>query len=86
MNAMQVVGLALGFVSAAFALAAAVFWYLSARNRLPPMVAYWDGTPDTDPFFVALQAGVKFNRLAAGFAAVSALSGGLATFSSLVHG
>jgi hypothetical protein len=76
---MRVAALILNFVSAGSAFVAAIFWYLSARNRLPPMSTYWDQTPDDDPFFVAIQAGVKLNRWAAGFAAASALCAGLAT-------
>jgi hypothetical protein len=80
---MQVAALILNFTSAGSAFAAAVFWYLSARNKLPPMGSYWDGVPDNDPFFVAIQAGVELNRWAAGFAAVSALCAGLAALASL---
>ena len=80
---MQIVAFVLNLVSAGSALAAAFFWYLSARNRLPPMTAYWDGVPNTDPFFVAMQAGVRLNRWAAGFAALSALTAGLATLAVL---
>jgi hypothetical protein len=82
-TAMQKAALVLNFVSAASALIAAIFWYLSARKKLPAMLAYWDRAPDTDPFFVAIQAGVRLNRWAAGFAALSAFSTGLATLASL---
>jgi hypothetical protein len=82
---MQVAALISNFVSAGSAFVAATFWYLSARNKLPPIVPYWDRTPDDDPFFIAIQTGVKLNRWAAGFAAASALCVGLATLASL-HG
>jgi hypothetical protein len=80
---MQTVALVLNLISAASALTAAAFWYLSAQNTLPSMTSYWDGVPDTDPFFIAMQAGIKLNRRAAECAALSALSAGLATFASL---
>ena len=45
----------LDILAAVFALIAAVFWFLSAYGKLPPMVAYWDRTPDNDPFYVAVR-------------------------------
>jgi hypothetical protein len=80
---MQVAALILSFVSVGSAFVASIFWYLSARNRLPPILPYWDRTPDDNPFFVTLQTGVKLNRWAAGFAAASALCTGLATVANL---
>ena len=79
---MRVVTFLLHMVSAGSASGAAWFWYLSAQSPLPPMVTYFDHAPDTDPFFAAMQAGVGLNRTAAAFAAVSALSAGLATFAA----
>jgi hypothetical protein len=42
---MQIAALFLNFVSAGSALIAAVFWYLSALNKLPPMLGYWNCVP-----------------------------------------
>jgi hypothetical protein len=30
---------------------AAIFWFLSAFGKLPPMVTYWGSTADADPFY-----------------------------------
>ena len=49
---------------------------------LPQTKTYRDAAPDTDPFFIAMQIGVKLNRKAEGFAAASAFSAGLATLAS----
>jgi len=54
------------------ALAAALFWLASAAGKLPPQVAYWDETPETDPYRQAIKFSVLMNRWAAGFSAVSA--------------
>lgn len=69
----------LNYISAATALIAAGFWFLSARNKLPSPMSYYGPTPASDPFFAAMQKGILFNRCAAGFAAVSALSSGLSS-------
>lgn len=61
-------------ISAGCAFVAAFYWYCSARTALPPLVAYFDAAPKTDPFYAALQQGTTFNRTAAAFAAASALS------------
>lgn len=82
---MQTASIMLNLGSALPAFAAAAFWFLSARNKLPPMVSYYDRAPDNDPFFVAVQAGVKLNRQAAYFAALSALCAGLGTLASSVQ-
>jgi hypothetical protein len=60
--------------AAMFAFIAAVFWFLSAAGKLPPIVGYWDSTPETDPFRLAVVASAKMNRWAAGFSGASALS------------
>ena len=70
---MVLIAVVMSVLSAVSAFAAAVFWYLSARNILPEMVGDWDGFPSNDPFFVALQRGVTLNKWAAGFAGVSAV-------------
>jgi hypothetical protein len=59
--------------AAVFAFSAAVFWFASAYGRLPPMVAYWDATPENDPFRMAVTFGVTMNRCAAGLSGASAL-------------
>jgi hypothetical protein len=58
---------------AATALVAAVFWFLSAYGKLPPMVTYWNLAPVDDPFFTAIKFSAKMNRWAAGFSGLSAL-------------
>lgn len=68
----------LNVVSALAALAAAVFWSMSA-SPLPPMKTYWGGAPAGDPFFAALQESAKLSGRAAVCAAVSAACFGTAT-------
>lgn len=70
----------LNYVSAATALVAAVFWLLSSWNKLPPPVAYFGPLPSSDPFFAAIQKGILLNRIAAFFAAISALANGSSNF------
>ena len=41
--------------AAVLAIAAAIFWFLSAYGKLPPMVAYWDQAPAGDPFYSAIK-------------------------------
>jgi hypothetical protein len=31
---------------------AAIFWFLSASGKLPPMVTYWGSTADADPILL----------------------------------
>jgi len=69
--------------SAVFALAAAVFWFFSAYGRLPPMVPYWDETPPSDPFYLAVKFSAKMNRWAAGFSGLSALAMAASIFSKM---
>jgi hypothetical protein len=59
--------------AAVLAGAAAVFWFLSAYGKLPPMVSYWDRAPDTDPLYVALKFSALMNSWAAGLSGASAL-------------
>jgi hypothetical protein len=51
--------------AAAFALFAAIFWFLSAYGKMPPMLNYWDFTPDTDPFYQAVRFSAEMNTSAA---------------------
>ena len=63
----------INLASALAAGAAAVFWLRSALHRLPPMDSSFGGPPPNDPFFAALQAGVRLNRNAAACACAAAL-------------
>jgi hypothetical protein len=63
----------LDVAAALFAFLAAIFWFLSAYGKLPPMVAYWDATPENDPFRMAVTFSAKMNQWAAGFSGASAL-------------
>lgn len=58
--------------TALFAFAAAAFWFFSAFENLPPMLSYWGGTPQTDPFYVAMQISVRMNMWAAVLSGLSA--------------
>ncbi len=60
-------------IAAISALLAALFWFLSAYGKLPPMVAYWDAAPDSDPFYKAIKFSARMNAWAAGLSGVSAL-------------
>jgi hypothetical protein len=60
--------------TAVFALIAAGFWFASAKNRVPPLVMYWDRAPDDDPFVKAFNFATRMNRSAALFSGLSALS------------
>ncbi len=59
--------------AALFAIAAAVFWFLSAYGKLPPMVTYWDQTPPSDPLYVALKFSALMNTFAATLSGLSGL-------------
>ncbi|HZP69245.1 MAG TPA: hypothetical protein VFB29_04815 [Pseudolabrys sp.] len=63
--------------AATTAFAAAVFWFISARGKLPAMVAYYDFTPPNDPFYMAVKFSAKMNRFAAFFSGLSALCMGI---------
>jgi hypothetical protein len=52
-------------IGAVFALAAAIFWFLSAYGKLPPIVTYWGGAPESDPFYQALKFSARMNTIAA---------------------
>ena len=58
--------------AAIFAFIAAVFWFLSAAGKLPPMVTYWGGTPDSDPFYQAVKFSAYMNMIAATASGISA--------------
>jgi len=58
---------------AAFALIAAVFWFISAYGKLPSMATYWNETPSSDPYYSAVMFSAKMNRFAAGSSGVSAV-------------
>jgi hypothetical protein len=59
--------------AAACAIGAAIFWFMSAYGKLPPMGMYWDAAPPNDPFYIAIKFSAKMNRWAAGFSGLSAL-------------
>jgi hypothetical protein len=59
--------------TAALAVGAAAFWFLSAYGKLPPMIPYWDATPETDPFRVAIKFSARMNQWAAVLSGISAL-------------
>jgi hypothetical protein len=63
----------LDVTAAVFAFISAIFWFLSAAGRLPPMVAYWDSTPPTDPFFSAVRFSARMNTVAAIASGISAV-------------
>ena len=62
----------LDVATAIFAFIAAVFWFLSAAGRLPPMVMYWDQAPDTDTFYQAMKFSSFMNMIASVFSGLSA--------------
>jgi hypothetical protein len=63
----------LDIVAALSAFVAAVFWFVSAYGKLPPMLPYWDAIPEDDPFYMAVKFSARMNRWAAGFSGLSAL-------------
>ena len=67
-------------LTAGLAFIAAVFWFLSAYGTLPPLIAYYDSTPETDPFYQAVKFSARMNRYAAFFSGLSALSMALRLF------
>ena len=66
--------------AAVFARIAAIFWFLSAYGKLPPLVTYWGSTPDADPFYNAVKFSAEMNKWAAGFSGLSALLMGTKLF------
>lgn len=68
--------------AAVAAFVAAAFWFASAYGKLPKMISYWGYTPETDPYYLAIQFSAKMNRWAAGFSGLSALC---MSISLLVH-
>lgn len=63
----------LDVAAALFAFLAAIFWFLSAYGKLPPMGMYWDSAAPDDPYFLAVKFSAKMNRWAAGLSGASAL-------------
>jgi hypothetical protein len=63
----------LDLAAAFFALAAAIFWFLSAYGKLPPMLTYWDSTPPSDPYRLAVESSARLNSIAATLSGCSAL-------------
>jgi hypothetical protein len=66
--------------AAVFAIIAAIFWFVSAYGKLPPMVPYWDQAPASDPFYSAVKFSAKMNRWAALLSGLSALCMGVKLF------
>lgn len=64
----------LDVTAAAFALLAAYYWLRSAATPMPAPITYCDFTPARDPFLTAVRTATRLNRLAATFAAMSALA------------
>ena len=58
--------------AAIFAIAAAIFWFLSAYGELPPMVTYWYQAPAGDPFYSAVKFSAGMNRWGALLSGLSA--------------
>ena len=63
--------------SAITAFAAAILWFVSAYGKLPPMVAYWDAAPPSDPFYKAVKFSARMNRWAANLSGIAALLAGI---------
>ena len=59
--------------AAVFGIGAVIFWFRSAYGELPPMVAYWDAAPQSDPLYMAIKFAPRMNRWAAGLSALSAV-------------
>jgi len=59
--------------AALFAMVAAVFWFLSAVKKLPPVGSPYGKRPEPDPFFEALNFTALLNKRAAFFSGLSAL-------------
>ncbi len=66
--------------AALFAFGAAVFWFLSAYGKLPPLISYYDYTPDSDPFYKAVKFSAGMNRWAAILSGISAALMGVRLF------
>jgi hypothetical protein len=62
----------LDLATALFALAAAVFWFLSSYGELPPILAYWDAPPPSDPHALAVARSARLNSIAALLSGLSA--------------
>jgi hypothetical protein len=62
----------LDLATALFALAAAVFWFLASYREPPPILAYWDATPPSDPHTRAVARSARLNSIAAFLSGLSA--------------
>ncbi len=62
----------LDLATALFALAAAFFWFRSAYGGLPPIVTYFDATPSSDPYRIAIEKSAWLNTIAAALSGCSA--------------
>jgi hypothetical protein len=70
----------LDVAAAILALIAAVFWFLSAYGKLPPMLNYFSQTPESDPFYQAVKFSAEMNTLATAFSGASAFCLGIRLF------
>jgi hypothetical protein len=73
---MQDIGRFFDVAAALSAFGAAGFWYRASVLKIPNPRAYFDYTPDTDPFVVEFKKASRYNSIAAFLAATSALIGG----------
>jgi len=62
------------------ALAAALWWWLSARVHLPAPKSYWTEAPDDDPFFRAIRYSADLSSVAAGFTGLAVLLTAIASW------
>jgi hypothetical protein len=69
----------LQWVSIATGFAGAMFWFLSASGKVPPMLQYWDRAPASDPFYQAFVQSVHMNQIAAVLTGLSVLAAAVAT-------
>lgn len=68
--------------AAGFGFLAAVFWFLSALGNPPPPGVGWGGVINpNDPFIRAFKRALRFNRLGAFSAGLSALCAAMAIIS-----
>jgi hypothetical protein len=65
--------LTLEICTAVFAIAAALFWFLSAFGPVPPMKTYWGATPSSDSFYSGMKYSATMNTYAALLSGISAL-------------
>ena len=58
--------------AAVLAIAAAIFWFVSAAGKLPPIMIYWGQAPASDPYYIAVMFSAEMNRWAALLSGLSA--------------